>query len=98
MRFVTGLLQHSERRVDRVCADPENMPFSNRQFEGFENKIATLIAKELNATPTYTWWGQRQVSETTQRSGTGIGIQSTGGNDAHSTMDPYLTVNFIIKY
>jgi mxaJ protein len=44
----------------RVCADPENMPFSNRQLEGFENKIAVVVAKELNATPGYTWWGQRR--------------------------------------
>ena len=33
----------------RVCADPENLPFSNRQLEGFENKIADLIAKEFGA-------------------------------------------------
>src|SRR5262245_54015113 len=44
----------------RICADPENMPFSNRQLEGFENKIAGLIAKEFGATPRYVWWGQRR--------------------------------------
>ena len=31
----------------RVCADPSNMPFSNRQHEGFEDKVAALVAKEL---------------------------------------------------
>jgi quinoprotein dehydrogenase-associated probable ABC transporter substrate-binding protein len=36
------------------------MPFSNRKLEGFENKIADLIAKDLGATATYTWWGQRR--------------------------------------
>lgn len=44
----------------RVCADPENMPFSNRALTGFENKLATLLATDLAATPTYIWWGQRQ--------------------------------------
>lgn len=44
----------------RVCADPENMPFSNQKLEGFENRIAALIARELGATVTYTWWGQRR--------------------------------------
>jgi mxaJ protein len=44
----------------RVCADPYNLPFSNRQLEGFENKIATLIAKELGETVSYVWWGQRR--------------------------------------
>jgi quinoprotein dehydrogenase-associated probable ABC transporter substrate-binding protein len=45
----------------RVCADPQNMPFSNEKEEGLENKIATLIAKDFGATaPTYVWWGQRR--------------------------------------
>jgi mxaJ protein len=50
----------SERRVLRVCADPNNLPFSNQKQEGFENKIAALIARELNATVEYTWWAQRR--------------------------------------
>jgi len=44
----------------RVCADPENLPFSNDRFEGFENRIADLIAKDFAATPSYIWWGQRR--------------------------------------
>jgi mxaJ protein len=44
----------------RVCADPENMPFSNRKMEGLENRIADLLAKDFGTTPTYVWWGQRQ--------------------------------------
>ena len=32
------------RRVLRVCADPANMPFSNENGEGFENKIAQIVA------------------------------------------------------
>lgn len=44
----------------RVCADPENLPFSNRQLQGFENKIADVVAKELGATTSYVWWGQRK--------------------------------------
>jgi quinoprotein dehydrogenase-associated probable ABC transporter substrate-binding protein len=50
----------SERRVLRVCADPNNLPFSNRKLEGFENKIAALIARELNTPIEYTWWAQRR--------------------------------------
>jgi mxaJ protein len=44
----------------RVCADPENLPFSTRRLDGFENKIASLIANELGATLRYVWWGQRR--------------------------------------
>ena len=44
----------------RICADPNNLPFTNERLEGFENKIADLIAKDLKATPRYTWWAQRR--------------------------------------
>jgi mxaJ protein len=44
----------------RVCADPENFPFSTRRLDGFENKIASLIANELGASVRYVWWGQRR--------------------------------------
>jgi len=49
-----------ERRELRVCADPNNLPYSNERQEGFENKIAELIARELGATLSYTWWPQRR--------------------------------------
>jgi mxaJ protein len=44
----------------RVCADPNNLPFSNAKGEGFENKIAALIANELGAELKYFWWAQRR--------------------------------------
>lgn len=43
----------------RVCADPDNMPFSNRQQQGFENKIAAVLAKDLHARLSYTWLRQK---------------------------------------
>jgi quinoprotein dehydrogenase-associated probable ABC transporter substrate-binding protein len=43
----------------RVCADPDNLPFSNRKQEGFENKIAALLASQLQAKLSYTWQRQR---------------------------------------
>jgi mxaJ protein len=44
----------------RVCADPNNLPFSNDRQEGFENKLVDLVAKDLGATVAYTWWAQRR--------------------------------------
>jgi len=44
----------------RVCADPENMPYSNQKGEGFENKIAELLAKDLGKELTYEFWLDRQ--------------------------------------
>lgn len=39
----------------RVCADPDNLPFSNRAGEGFDNRIAAILAQELGADLTYVW-------------------------------------------
>ena len=44
----------------RVCADPNNLPFSNAKGDGFENKIAELMARELGAKLKYFWWSQRR--------------------------------------
>jgi mxaJ protein len=50
----------ARRDVLRVCADPNNLPFSNRRQQGFENKIAELVARELKVKVEYTWWAQRR--------------------------------------
>src|SRR2546423_1340691 len=47
-------------RERRVCSDPNNLPFSNERREGFENKIADLVARDLNARLSYVWWAQRR--------------------------------------
>lgn len=46
------------RTALRVCADPANMPFSNDKNEGFENKIADIVAAELKVPVEYTWFPQ----------------------------------------
>jgi quinoprotein dehydrogenase-associated probable ABC transporter substrate-binding protein len=47
-------------RVLRVCADPNNLPFSNDRGEGFENQIANTIAQALNKSLVYYWHPQRR--------------------------------------
>lgn len=49
----------AEREL-RVCSDPNNMPFSNEAQEGFENALAEILADELDARLSYTWWAQRR--------------------------------------
>ena len=44
----------------KVCADPNNLPFSNALQQGFENRIVDIVAKDLGATVHYTWWAQRR--------------------------------------
>jgi mxaJ protein len=49
-----------QARELKVCADPNNLPFSNRREQGLENKLARLVAHELHARLTYVWWAQRR--------------------------------------
>jgi quinoprotein dehydrogenase-associated probable ABC transporter substrate-binding protein len=44
----------------RVCADPNNLPFSNDHGEGFENQLAEMVAADLGERLEYTWWPQRR--------------------------------------
>ena len=88
----------------RVCADPENLPFSNRKLEGFENKIAAMMAKELGASPTYIWWGQRRgfirntmfATLKEQRCDIVIGVPE--GYDQVRTTKPYYQSTYVFVY
>ena len=44
----------------RVCADPNNLPFSNSAEAGFENKLGSMVAEALGRSLSYTWWAQRR--------------------------------------
>src|SRR5947208_1579506 len=44
----------------RICSDPNNLPFSNDKLEGFENKIADIVAKEIGRKIEYSWRAQRR--------------------------------------
>jgi mxaJ protein len=46
--------------VLRVCADPNNLPFSNAAGEGFENKLARMVGAALGERVEYTWWAQQR--------------------------------------
>jgi quinoprotein dehydrogenase-associated probable ABC transporter substrate-binding protein len=49
-------LELIDPKVLRVCADPHNMPLSTEQGEGFENKLAELLAEKLGKRLAYTWY------------------------------------------
>ena len=53
------LAENDERTELKVCADPHNLPYSNKAEEGFENKIAELFAAELGLPLKYEWFPQR---------------------------------------
>jgi len=58
--LVTASLRAAARPPLRICADPNNLPFSNAHREGFENKIAELLARDLERPLAYFWSPQRR--------------------------------------
>jgi mxaJ protein len=74
----------------RVCADPDNMPFSNQKGEGYENKIAELIAKSWDSKLEYVWWPIRR-GYFRMLNGTycDVVIESPAGLDMAASTKPY---------
>ena len=92
------------RKQFRVCADPENMPFSNQKLEGFENKIAALVAKEFGASLSYVWWGQRHgfirntMNATLEQARCDVVIGVPVGYDLVQTTRPYYRSTYVFVY
>ena len=80
------------------------MPFSNQKLEGFENKIAALIARELGTTVSYIWWGQRRgfirntMNATLQEGRCDLVIGVPEGYDLVSTTPPYYRSTYVFVY
>lgn len=86
-----------QERVLRVCADSDNLPYSNREGQGFENRIATLIAHELGATVEYTWWPQQRgfLRHTLSAGRCDAVIGITAGADRVLTTTPYYCSSYM---
>jgi len=83
--------------VLRVCADPDNMPLSNQNGEGFEQKIAELIAKEWNAKLEYAWWPVRRGFFSRALNGRycDVAIQAPSGLDMAGVTKPYFRSGYV---
>jgi quinoprotein dehydrogenase-associated probable ABC transporter substrate-binding protein len=88
------------QRQLRVCADPNNLPFSNQRLEGFENKLAALIARDLNATVVYTWWAQRRgfLRHTLNAAACDVVMGIPRRAEAVLTTRPYYRSSYVFVY
>jgi mxaJ protein len=82
----------------RVCADPDNMPFSNEQREGLENRIAEVIARELKLTVSYFWWPQQRgfVRHTLNENQCDVLIGVPHDFDLVLTTKPYYRSTYVV--
>ena len=81
----------------RVCADPNNLPFSNHNQQGFENKIAELLAQERRQQVAYTWWPQRRgfLRSTLQAGVCDVVMGVPAGYDSVLTTPPYYRSTYV---
>ena len=80
----------------RVCNDPDNMPFSNQKGEGFENKLAELIAKDWKAKLEYVWYPTRRgYFRILNGRYCDLIIQAPGGLDMAGTTTPYYRSGYV---
>jgi mxaJ protein len=81
----------------RVCADPNNLPYSNEQQQGFENKLTDLIAKDLSMQVTYFWFPQREAffRNTLDRGVCDVVMGVPAGIDEAATTRPYYRSSYV---
>lgn len=98
-----GLMASTSRRPPselRVCADPYDMPFSNSQEEGFENKIAHVVAQDLNASVINYWWPSRRgfLRNSILAGLCDVMIQAPVGFDPVATTKPYYRSTYYLVF
>jgi mxaJ protein len=83
--------------VLRVCADPNNLPFSNSVRQGFENRIADLVGRELHQRVEYTWWAQRRgnVRNTLNAGVCDLVVGTSAGMEMLATTRPYYKSTYV---
>jgi len=96
-----GVAQHLPDMVTtdvlRVCGDPANMPFSQRKADGFENKIAEIVADELKVKVRYYWLTQGPgFARNTLGSGLCDVIIGTSGGEAVQATNPYYRSSYVL--
>ena len=85
------------RNALRVCADPNNLPFSNSAREGFENRIAEIVGEELHRPVEYVWWAQRRgfVRNTLTAGSCDLVVGTASGVEMLATTRPYYKSTYV---
>ena len=84
----------------RVCADFDNLPYSNSKMEGFENRIAEVLAKDLGKKVKYQFWYDRIgfIRNTLNANRCDVIIGTVAGNDMMLTSKPYYRSGYVFVY
>ena len=87
-------------KVLRVCADPRSLPFSNEKGEGFENKLAELLAAKLGKSLSYTWYPNSTgfVRNTLGSYRCDVIMGFPQGDDIAQVTNPYYATTYALVY
>ena len=95
-----GAIELVDPHVFRACADPRDLPFSNEAGEGFENKIAELLAHKLDKSVAYTFYpdatGFIRNTLNAHRCDVVLGIAQ--GDDLIQPTNPYYRTSYAAAY
>jgi quinoprotein dehydrogenase-associated probable ABC transporter substrate-binding protein len=86
--------------VLRVCSDPHNMPFSTDRGEGFENKLAELLAAQLGRGLSYTWYPRAPgfVRNTLAARKCDVIMSAPQGDDVVQVTNPYYRTAYALVF
>lgn len=89
----------------KVCADPNYLPYSNRDGQGFENDVAQYVARQLGATVDYTWADSRghggfaeYLSRNLDNGHCDVVMNMPYGNQEELTTDPYYVSSYVFVF
>src|SRR5688572_14670653 len=103
----SALSANEAQPVLRVCADPDNLPLSNQRGEGYENKIAEELARDLGRRIEYTYFPQRMGfvrntlrnrDETTKQFKCDVIIGVPKGYELTATTRPYMHSTYALVF
>jgi len=89
-----------DRSQLRVCAEPNNLPYSDEKKEGFENKIAELVGGELGLKVDYAWFPQviGFVRNTLRAHLCDLVMGTFAGDEIMQTTNPYYFTTYVMFY
>jgi len=93
----SGLLIAGAQRPLRICADPDNLPFSNRAQQGFDQRVAELLARDLHRKPEFVWARSRRgfIREQFNKNACDVLLGVPAGMRGVAVTQPYYASSYV---
>lgn len=87
----------AQQKPLRVCSDPNNLPFSNEQQQGFENQLARMVGTDLQLPIQFAWWPPRArfMEKWLKADRCDLVMGTTAGSELLITTNPYYRSSYV---